>query len=210
MERDQIREVVVEANTWLQQVAAIHGFVVAEAIIVSKVLVERWLVTRCVPVITQTRDNVQLVADLPLVLSVERIDFVTERSRTVVDIVRARRVFITEVSKVAVCEIFDGIKDPLTQRFLNEQVKDFELFTLVTNREGVVVPEVVRSRFVVPEVVRKLVRVTRVVCTEVNSRTAIQTNLDFTEVVEAQDWVLTVCQVDVRNPDVCREVIGPV
>ena len=210
-----VHQVVVEAEARLDQVTPVHVGVITIAVIAFKCSVVGRLVAGRVVVVAQAHRDIQLVADLPFILEVDRVDFVAEFSSRVVHIVRASSVRVLEVVGNAICEVSRAVEAPLTQRLLNEEVEHGEFFALETCGEQMVAHRVVGSSFVVPELIGELVGMTAVVCTEIDGRRAgfevvRNADLNFAPAVKTSNRDLTVVEVNVRCTKLGREVWRPV
>ena len=189
-----------EAQTWLKQANTIKVLRVGETVISHKLWILGWNVARCVPVITGTGDDRQLICCRPLILRENCIQSVTPFSRGIERVLRWR-VVIFDLRRNPVAEVIDRTEANFCFSLLNEQVEDFQVLMLCTEEDVVIPGCVVTAEREAQLIIVQIVCCARVVSAEIDIDV---TGFDpeLTKVCST-NWDLTVVEIDVGRTEFC-------
>jgi len=222
MNGQAVRRFPVEAETRLQQAAAVKGRGVGITVAIDEVGVQGRHVARRIEVVAKaSRKGEPDLVEINRILSEDGVGRKLEVCSAVIRIVGANRVAVEnivdqanlEIVDVFVCvRVADAVKAIFAFRVLNEQVEHFDLLALEAEGEQVVVEGVVALDLEVERLGVELVRVTRVIGAEIDGGVltiVARADLDFAE-IRAADRVLTGVVRRVGRAHFGREIVGPV
>ena len=135
--RDRIRRVPGETEARQNQVEIIQRRVVGKAVVGDKVRVDVWLVARLVPVVANTKGQLQPVGNLPLVLNVSRIYRIAPLNRGVA-LVITDGITVVDSRRLTCSKVLDAVEANFGIDVLVEKVVHLQVFALEAACDGVV------------------------------------------------------------------------